>query len=166
MHRTTVGRVGGVVVVAVAVTVAGFALRPHGSGRFPVAPIPTATAIERDPNVTLYTAPSGVLFDVASATIDARAIPTLQRIADDITRSHLSGTVRVEGYTDDAGPEDYNYDLSERRGQSVAGWLADHAGIDPKRIKVYPHGETHFAQANDTEAQRQANRRVVIAVDK
>ena len=152
--------------VAAAAVGGGLVIWSHDDHAFPAKDGRADAALERDPTVTLYTAPSNVLFAVASSTIDDRALPTLRRIADDIAASHLTGTVRVEGYTDDAGPDDYNYDLSRDRADSVARWLKGNAGIPSSRILVVAYGETHFVQGNDTEAQRQANRRVVIAVDK
>jgi outer membrane protein OmpA-like peptidoglycan-associated protein len=152
-------------VVAAAVG-GGYVIWAHDNHAFPAKDGRADAALNREPSVTVYTAPSSVLFAVASATIDERALPTLLLIADDIARSHLTGTVRVEGYTDDAGPDDYNYGLSRDRADSVARWLKGNAGIPSSRILVVAYGETHFIQGNDTEAQRQANRRVVIAVDK
>ena len=166
MQRRTIVWLTVVTAVVAAVAVAGFTLRSPGSERFPVADLNSTGPVTREANVTLYSQQSGVLFDVASATINGSAVPTLRSIAADIMKSHPTGAIRVEGYTDDAGPEDYNYDLSKRRGQSVAAWLADNSTIDQKRITVYPYGETNPTQPNDTDAHRQANRRVIIAVGK
>jgi outer membrane protein OmpA-like peptidoglycan-associated protein len=151
--------------VAAAVAVAGFVIRSKENHPFPVVKGTSDTAIDRSRDSTVYTAASGVLFDVASATIDPQAIPALRHIADEIAKSHPGGIVTVEGYTDDAGTDDYNVWLSQRRAESVGTWLVNHAGIDSSRISVVPYGETHPAQPNDSEAHRQANRRVVIAVD-
>ncbi len=152
------------VIVAAAVAVAGFVIKSNNAHPFPVEERSSDSAIDRGKDSTVYTAPSGVLFAVASATLDPQAIPALRAIAAEIVKSHPSGVVKVEGYTDDAGTDEYNHWLSLRRAESVGTWLVQNAGIDGSRIKIYPYGETHSAQPNDTEAHRQANRRVVIEV--
>jgi outer membrane protein OmpA-like peptidoglycan-associated protein len=153
--------------VAAAVAVAGFVIKSNDRHPFPVErPTSADAAVDRGQDSTVYSTSANVLFDVASATLDPQAIPALRHIGDDIVKSHPSGIVQVEGYTDDAGTDDYNYDLSQRRAESVGRWLVANAGIDGSRIKIVAYGETHPVEGNDTDAQRKANRRVVIAVAK
>jgi outer membrane protein OmpA-like peptidoglycan-associated protein len=154
------------VTVAAAVAVAGFVIRSNDRHPFPVERPTSDASVRRGQDATVYNASANVLFEVASATLDPQAIPALRHISDDIVKSHPSGIVQVEGYTDDAGTDDYNYDLSQRRAESVGRWLVANAGIDGSRIKIVAYGETHPVQGNDTDAQRKANRRVVIAVAK
>jgi outer membrane protein OmpA-like peptidoglycan-associated protein len=120
--------------------------------------------VTRNQDGTVYVAPTGILFDVDSVALRPEAFPTLRGIAADITASHLTGTIRVDGYTDDVGADDDNLTLSEGRAQRVATWLSATAGISSGRITVFAHGEADPVQPNDTEAHRQANRRVVITV--
>ncbi|MEZ4399333.1 MAG: OmpA family protein [Kofleriaceae bacterium] len=49
--------------------------------------------------------------------------------------------VYVIGHTDEAGTEEYNIALSERRAQTVADYLA-RLGVDPAKLQVVPKGET------------------------
>src|ERR1700688_4304945 len=60
---------------------------------------------------------SDVLFDFDSAAIQAKARPTLARIAQFI-RGNAKGEVRILGYTDGKGSAAYNQGLSERRARS------------------------------------------------
>ncbi len=57
-------------------------------------------------------------------------------------------TVLVMGHTDDRGTDEYNIALSEKRGRSVADFLA-RLGIDPARLRVIPKGESEAHGTND-----------------
>jgi peptidoglycan-associated lipoprotein len=59
----------------------------------------------------------------------------------------------VAGHTDQTGTEEYNIALSERRGQSVADYLA-RLGIDPARMQVVPKGETELTGQGDEKDRR------------
>ena len=65
---------------------------------------------------------SDVLFDTGSATLKPGAREKLSRISG-ILASHQGLRVEVEGHTDNVGAEDYNQQLSERRGESVRTYL-------------------------------------------
>lgn len=69
----------------------------------------------------------------------------------------------VVGHTDSTGSEDYNQTLSERRANSVATYLAQQ-GISPSRMQISGMGESQPVASNATEAGRQQNRRVEIAL--
>jgi OOP family OmpA-OmpF porin len=51
----------------------------------------------------------------------------------------------VEGFTDASGPARHNLALSERRAQSVTGFLAD-LGIEPSRLEARGYGATRMRQ--------------------
>ena len=62
----------------------------------------------------------------------------------------------VTGHTDDLGTVEYNIALSEKRGRSVADFLA-RLGIDPVRLRVVPRGEEE-ATATDDESRAEERR--------
>lgn len=64
--------------------------------------------------------------------------------------------VFVEGHTDDIGTDEYNIALSEKRGRSVADFLA-RLGIDPARLRVIPKGETE-ATGTDEDSRSEERR--------
>lgn len=70
--------------------------------------------------------------------------------------------VVIEGYTDDLGPDDYNFNLSKQRAESVKSYLAEN-GLKAKS-RVLALGETHPIVPNISESNRSINRRVVIRV--
>jgi OmpA-OmpF porin, OOP family len=51
----------------------------------------------------------------------------------------------VEGFTDASGPARHNLTLSERRAQSVTGFLAE-LGIEPSRLEAKGYGATRMRQ--------------------
>src|SRR5262245_66529194 len=68
----------------------------------------------------------------------------------------------VAGHTDSVGSESYNYELSRRRAENVAGYLMTERKIDPVRIITVGYGEKAPVAENKTEAGRAKNRRVEI----
>jgi outer membrane protein OmpA-like peptidoglycan-associated protein len=70
----------------------------------------------------------------------------------------------IEGHTDDAGTIDYNYKLSDSRGQRVAQEL-ETAGIPKEHISTKAFGETTPIATNRTAEGRTRNRRVEIIIE-
>jgi peptidoglycan-associated lipoprotein len=62
-------------------------------------------------------------------------------------------TVMVIGHTDSSGTDEYNIALSERRGQTVADYLA-RLGTDPARLQVVPKGETEITGQGEDKDRR------------
>jgi len=132
MGRDKRARVGVVVAAVVAAVLAGGLLywKVVGPGRSSRGNWADAPAARRNPNATLYTAPSGILFDLDSAELHHNAFPALRAIVADVKASHLTGLIRVEGYTDDIGSDEYNKRLALARAGTVADWLVNQAGLD------------------------------------
>ncbi len=78
-------------------------------------------------------------------------------------------TIRIEisAHTDDKGTDEYNNKLSANRAKSVMDYLISQQ-IDASRLTSKGYGETKPVAPNDTEENRQLNRRVeyVILKDK
>jgi outer membrane protein OmpA-like peptidoglycan-associated protein len=71
--------------------------------------------------------------------------------------------VEVAGHTDSSGSDQYNLSLSERRAQSVSGYLSSH-GVKGQRLIPIGAGEGHPVASNDTETGRAQNRRVELTI--
>jgi len=67
--------------------------------------------------------------------------------------------LRIEGHTDDKGGDDHNLKLSNDRAASVVTWLAKN-GTDGGRLVAVGYGEHQPLVKNDTDANREQNRRV------
>jgi OOP family OmpA-OmpF porin len=83
-----------------------------------------------------------------------------------IIRANPKGHTRIDGYTDSKGDHAYNQKLSERRAESVKNWLVTKEGIDASRLITKGWGEAKPVAPNDTDANRQKNRRVEAIVEK
>src|SRR5579859_2129625 len=70
--------------------------------------------------------------------------------------------ITVEGGTDSVGPADYNYDLSERRANSVIQYLGSKYNIPAHKIYVIGLGKDKPVEPNKTSAGRADNRRVDV----
>jgi OOP family OmpA-OmpF porin len=102
-----------------------------------------------------------VLFDFNSAVIrDA----SLLNEAIEIVTLNPEITGEIQGYTDSAGPEEYNLILSEKRANAVRDYFVQ-KGVDPSRIRAKGYGESRPVASNDTEEGRQQNRRVELHPD-
>ena len=112
--------------------------------------------------------------NLSTTTIDqyvtgARAVPAtgapIIAAAAAVVAANQSATVRIEGFTDTPGTPGFNLNLSQQRADDAAAALTA-AGVSSGRIHRVGRGETNFVAANDTEANRAQNRRVVIIIDR
>jgi|SRR6185369_15497581 outer membrane protein OmpA-like peptidoglycan-associated protein len=105
---------------------------------------------------------SDVLFDYNSASLRPESRATLGDLASNFRR-YTDEIIDVEGHTDSTGNPEYNQGLSERRADSVKGFLVDE-GVAGSRINAIGYGETRPKASNDTPEGRQLNRRVEIHI--
>jgi outer membrane protein OmpA-like peptidoglycan-associated protein len=70
--------------------------------------------------------------------------------------------ITVEGATDSVGSADYNYDLSQRRADSVIQYLASEKNVPAYKIYLIGLGKDKPVETNKTSAGRAKNRRVDI----
>ena len=105
---------------------------------------------------------SEVSFDYDSASLKPGFYPTLEKLADVITKYDRT-VVHVVGHTDSTGSAEYNQRLSEERAQTVVSYLLSN-GVPADRLRSEGRGESAPRATNDTEAGRQLNRRVEIYV--
>ena len=103
-----------------------------------------------------------VLFDTGRANLKPGAASNLNRLVAFLNQ-YPDRTVRIEGYTDSVGGEDYNQGLSERRADSVKSYLAGE-GIGAIRLSASGKGESDPVASNDSAAGRQQNRRVEVII--
>jgi outer membrane protein OmpA-like peptidoglycan-associated protein len=103
-----------------------------------------------------------VAFDYKSTAIRPAFLPTIERVADVLTKYH-SSRVLVVGHTDTIGSAAYNRQLSLARAEEVREALVTY-GVDPARVRAEGRGESEPRASNDSEAGREANRRVEILI--
>jgi outer membrane protein OmpA-like peptidoglycan-associated protein len=71
--------------------------------------------------------------------------------------------IRVDGYTDSTGTPEYNRDLSQRRADTVRGYMLKQ-GIPADAVVSEGFGQENPVATNGTAAGRQQNRRVEMVV--
>ncbi|WP_231590792.1 OmpA family protein [Hymenobacter terrenus] len=118
--------------------------------------------VERVGEGIKITLDAGILFNTNKAVIRAEALTDLDKLVA-VLQKHPDTNVLVEGHTDNAGSDALNQPLSERRAQSVANVITAR-GVAAGRIRADGYGSSQPVADNTTEAGRQANRRVEIAI--
>jgi OOP family OmpA-OmpF porin len=101
-----------------------------------------------------------VLFDFAKAVIRPDAEPKLDQVAEMVV-ADTTADILVWGFTDTAGPADYNQKLSERRANAVADYL-EKKGVERSRMSIEGFGETKLAVQTPDNTPNAQNRRVEI----
>jgi outer membrane protein OmpA-like peptidoglycan-associated protein len=115
-----------------------------------------ASIAKTKPNIDLE-----INFDYNSADISAKSMPSVQALGKALTNPDLKGsTFVVAGYTDAAGGETYNQDLSERRADAIKRYLVDKYGIAGSDLVTVGYGKTKLKDPNQPMAE--ANRRVQV----
>lgn len=105
---------------------------------------------------------SGLLFDTDKAEIRPASQTSLVELAQ-ILNKYADTRVLIEGHTDSTGSDDYNLNLSRNRANAVSLVLAGQ-GVDATRFTVMGYGEAQPMFDNSTDAGRQGNRRVDLAI--
>jgi outer membrane protein OmpA-like peptidoglycan-associated protein len=111
---------------------------------------------------TVLTLGGDVLFATGRAELKSgaeRMIGQVQRFLQE----NPERRVRIEGFTDSTGSDEFNLDLSRRRAESVARAL-ESRGVDPGRIRTSGLGEAYPVADNSSPGGRQLNRRVEIII--
>ena len=105
---------------------------------------------------------SGLLFAFDSDSIQAAAGTNLRELASSLQK-YPDSQLLIVGHTDNVGDASYNQRLSERRSNSAAAYLAAQ-GVARTRLAATGKGESEPVTTNETDAGRQKNRRVEVAI--
>ncbi|MCY7261881.1 OmpA family protein [Pseudomonas protegens] len=105
---------------------------------------------------------SDVLFDTGKAELKYGSRRNFEQLANFLI-ANPERKLRVEGFTDNVGSDEFNQRLSERRAASVAAALSQ-LGVDPGRILTQGYGEEYPIADNNSVGGRQLNRRVEVIV--
>jgi OmpA-OmpF porin, OOP family len=106
-------------------------------------------------------AETSVKFGFNKDNLTAKAKEALDQLAGSIasTKGYI---VALEGSTDSVGSSEYNYDLSQRRANSVIQYLASKYNVPAHKIYVIGLGKDKPVETNKTSAGRADNRRVDV----
>ena len=106
--------------------------------------------------------PEGMLFAQESDELAPASRDNLRRLATSFEK-YPNTRIMIVGHTDTQGGTERNQSLSERRAQSLAGFL-EQLGVNRGRVTTIGRGDAEPIATNDTDAGRQWNRRVEIAI--
>jgi OmpA-OmpF porin, OOP family len=106
-------------------------------------------------------AETSVKFGFNKDNLTAKAKEALDQLAGSIasTKGYI---VALEGSTDSVGSSEYNYDLSQRRANSVIQYLATKYNVPAHKIYVIGLGKDKPVETNKTAEGRADNRRVDV----
>jgi outer membrane protein OmpA-like peptidoglycan-associated protein len=105
---------------------------------------------------------SNILFGFDRSDLSEDAKVNLNNLVT-VLNNYPDTDIEVQGHTDSKGTEAYNQALSERRANSVSGYLIGN-GISDSRISIVGYGENFPKYTNDTEDGRALNRRVEFMI--
>lgn len=103
-----------------------------------------------------------LVFKTNSAQLEPQSEEQLNNIAN-ILRAWDKVKIKLGGYTDNTGTEEFNMKLSQQRADSVRLSLIER-GVSPERITAEGYGSAHPVVPNDSAENRARNRRIDINV--
>ena len=103
-------------------------------------------------------------FEFGKSEIKKESLPYLDKLADTLLKAK-NLTLEIQGHTDDKGGDDFNMKLSQGRADSVKNYLIT-KGVLLDSITAKGFGESKPLVPNDSDANREKNRRVEFKITK
>lgn len=104
-----------------------------------------------------------IYFDFDRDTLRSVSQPVLDQVAEVIAELPSDLRIRVDGYSDAEGGEDYNLDLSYRRARAVVEYMISR-GVPRARLEYRGYGSRNPVAPNDSPDGRALNRRVEFTI--
>jgi outer membrane protein OmpA-like peptidoglycan-associated protein len=105
---------------------------------------------------------NNIFFDFNLATLRNESTTELKNIVA-FLKQYPKLKVEISGHTDSVGTEAYNKNLSQQRANAVRDYIVKN-GVPAVRITAKGYGATLPVAANDTEENRQKNRRTEFRI--
>jgi outer membrane protein OmpA-like peptidoglycan-associated protein len=105
---------------------------------------------------------NNVFFDFDKWDLRPESYVELDRVVK-LLKENPAIEIELSAHTDSRGSDDYNMKLSDNRARSVMEYILS-KGIDAKRLSSHGYGETVPVGENDTDENRQLNRRVEFKI--
>jgi OOP family OmpA-OmpF porin len=105
-----------------------------------------------------------IYFDFNKSTLREESNAELDRVVH-FMNENPKIEIELSGHTDNRGSDDYNQKLSQDRSNAVMAYLIGN-GVDASRMTSVGYGESQPEVANDTDGNRQINRRVQFVITK
>lgn len=127
----------------------------------PEAPKPAPRVEITDDKLVIH---DKIQFDYNRATIRRESDELFAEIAQVINDNPRLETIRIEGHASADGSYERNVELSKQRAKAVLDHLVRHGKVDPARLESEGYGPDRPIADNETEAGREANRRVEFTI--
>lgn len=88
----------------------------------------------------------------------------LAEVAESLRKEERWFFVKIDGYTDNVGSDEYNINLGMRRAISAATYLVVNNGFDPNLMFIKGVGEAEPVATNESEEGRSLNRRIELLI--
>jgi outer membrane protein OmpA-like peptidoglycan-associated protein len=105
---------------------------------------------------------NSVNFDFNKATLTPKAKSNLDKLVP-VFKEYADTDIKIYGYTDAKGADEYNLNLSNQRAAAVRSYLGS-KGLNAVRFVTQGMGEQDPIATNETDAGRAENRRVEFAI--
>lgn len=157
------------IITAVVLACIGFAAQAQPSAREIVDQLSprgiSARGIKVEGQRERSEAPPSINLDVSFEYGSAELSPDAKIVLDNLGQalndpSLVTARIQIAGHTDAAGSDAYNLDLSRRRAQAVADYLARQHAVPATRLSVEGYGKTRLLDAANPRSS--INRRVQI----
>ncbi|AYC31783.1 OmpA family protein [Pseudomonas cavernae] len=122
----------------------------------------TGVEVQRQGDTIQLIMPGNITFATDSANIASSFYSPLNNLANSF-KQYNQNSIEVVGHTDSTGSHAHNMDLSQRRAQSVAGYLTAQ-GVDASRVSTRGMGPDQPVASNATTDGRAQNRRVEVTL--
>jgi outer membrane protein OmpA-like peptidoglycan-associated protein len=114
--------------------------------------------IKKDVHVVL----NNIFFDTDSYVLLENSRTELEQVLRFLT-ANPSVRIEIGGHTDNRGEKVYNKTLSQKRAAAVVGFLQER-GIPAHRMQASGFGDERPASPNDSDENRQKNRRIEFRI--
>lgn len=105
---------------------------------------------------------NNIFFDTDSYELRSESITELRKVLN-FLKQNPTVKIDIVGHTDNVGSIGYNKELSYNRAKAVASYLNDN-GINNIRVSIAGKGSSEPIAPNDTEIDRQKNRRIEFKI--
>ena len=122
----------------------------------------TGVGVQRDGDQIHLIMPGDITFDTDRYDVNQGFLPVLDSVAK-VLYKYTDTTLEVAGFTDSTGADAYNQELSQKRANSVSGYLRSR-DIGANRLSAIGHGESYPVAPNETSDGRSRNRRVELTI--
>ncbi len=123
----------------------------------------TGVGVERVGDQIKLIMPGNITFNTNEYSIRSEFYSVLDSVAK-VLAKYEDTRMRIAGFTDSTGADDYNLRLSRDRARSVADYLSGR-GVAAQRLVPEGFGEAYPVASNDSTAGRAQNRRVELTID-